>query len=171
MKQLVLLFSLCSIVVIQANAQHRGSSADYSNAIGVRGNVLGIVGATYQHLFTEHHAFEGIIYTNTNRRSNVTMTALYEYHFEIGAPHFQLYAGGGVHLGIYDRWDYDRDKYWDHGNGQYASPGMDGIIGVEYKFANLPLVVSADLKPYVNFVGGTEHMAEEMGGVSARFTF
>ena len=170
MKQLVLLFSLCTVMAFQANAQRRGSATDYVNAVGVRVNPW-LVGATFQHFFTENHAFETIASTNVSRRTNVTFTALYEYHFDLGDTPLRMYAGGGVHVGVYDRWDYDRDRYWKHGDGSYATPGVDGIIGLEYKFKKIPLVISGDLKPYVNFVGGTHHIGEEIGGASARYTF
>lgn len=170
MKQLVLLVSLFTVLGFQADAQRRKSGVDYVNAVGIRVNPW-LVGGTFQHFFTENHAFEGLVTTNVSKNTNVTFTALYEYHFDLGDTPLRMYAGGGVHVGIYDRWDYDNDDWYRHGNGTYVTPGLDGIIGLEYKFKKIPLVVSGDLKPYFHFVNGTRHIGQEIGGASARYTF
>lgn len=179
MKKLVFLLSLCSIVSFSAMAQHRASGHPtpvedgYSTAIGVRVNPF-LIGFTIKHMFDGGpHSIEGIAATDFNRRGNFTVTALYEYNLNIVPQHkeWSLFFGGGVHLGIYDRWDFDHDRYVKDGNGAYASPGIDGIIGVSYTFKKIPLNLSADLKPYVNFVGPTNYLGEQMGGVSARYTF
>jgi len=173
MKQIVLLLSLITLMTVQADAQKRssGSVANYRTAVGARVNPW-IIGGTIKHFIAGPHAIEGLITTNYNRNKNVTFTGLYEYHIApFPKPEFVLYFGGGAHVGLYDRREYDRDGYIRHGDGTYATPGLDGIVGLEYKFKKIPLVVSADLKPYFNFNGGTHFVGEEIGGASARFTF
>lgn len=173
MKQLVLLFSLCTLMAVQANAQRRGTAAssNYQTAVGLRVNPW-LVGGTIKHFIAGPHAIEGLITTNVSNRSNVTFTFLYEYHIApFPKPEFRLYFGGGAHVGIYDRRDYDNDRWFEHGDGTYVTPGLDGIVGLEYKFKKIPLVVSGDLKPYFNFTGGTHFVGEEIGGASVRYTF
>jgi hypothetical protein len=174
MKQLVLLFSLITMMAVTADAQKRRSSSGsfgYETAVGLRVNPW-IVGGTIKHFIAGPHAIEGLITTNVSNRRNVTFTALYEYHIApFPKPEFHLYFGGGAHVGLYDRRDYDTDEYFRHGDGTYVSPGLDGIVGIEYKFKKIPLVVSADLKPYFNFNGGTNFFGEEIGGASVRYTF
>ncbi|WP_212005802.1 hypothetical protein [Chitinophaga sp. HK235] len=174
MKKVVLLFSLIALLAVQANAQKKksyGSSVEnYNTALGIRVNPW-VVGFTIKHFIQGPHAIEGLVTTNHEHRANVTVTGLYEYHWNIGKPELNMYAGGGAHIGFYDRRDYDWDRYIDKGKGTYVSPGLDGIIGIEYTFKNIPLNLSADLKPYVQFVGPTNFIGEEIGGLSARFTF
>ncbi|SFE88171.1 hypothetical protein SAMN05518672_111151 [Chitinophaga sp. CF118] len=173
MKQLVLFFGLFAMITVQASAQKRGgdSPANYSTAIGVRVNPY-LVGFTVKHFITGPHAIEGLVTSNVSRNRNATITGLYEYNWNVfGKSEFVMYAGGGAHVGFYDRYDYDYDNYYRHGDGTYATAGLDGIFGLEYTFRKIPLVVSADLKPYFNFSGGTHHMGEEIGGISARYTF
>jgi len=177
MKKVVLLFSLIAMLTIQANAQKKKSfsnsdPSNYTTALGVRLNPW-IVGFTIRHFIQGPHAIEGLVTTNHSKRNNVTITGLYEYNWNIGLPELNMYVGGGAHLGFYDRQDYDWSRYEDkhYKNGTYVSPGLDGIIGVEYTFKKFPLNISADLKPYVQFVGPTNYMGEEIGGVSARYTF
>jgi len=172
MKQLVLFFGLFAMISFQASAQKRSSSiANYSTALGVRVNPF-LVGFTVKHFITGPHAIEGIVSTNVSEQQNITFTGLYEYHWNVfDQKEFLMYAGGGAHIGAYDRYDYYRDDYNRNGKGSYVTAGLDGIIGVEYTFRKIPLVVSADLKPYVNFTGGVHHFGEEVGGISARYTF
>jgi hypothetical protein len=170
MKQLVLFFGLFAMISIQASAQ-KSDPSNYTTALGVRVNPY-LIGFTVKHFITGPHAIEGIVSTNFSRQQNVTVTGLYEYNWNVfGKKEFVMYAGGGVHVGIYDRYDYYTDDYYRHGDGTYAAVGLDGIFGLEYKFNKIPLVVSADLKPYVNFNNGTHHVGEEIGGISARYTF
>ncbi len=172
MKQLVLLLSLCTMMAVQANAQRRGSASfGYQTAVGLRVNPW-LVGGTIKHFISGPHAIEGLITTNVSNRRNVTFTGLYEYHIApFPKPEFHLYFGGGAHVGIYDRRDYYNDDWNRHGDGTYVTPGLDGIVGIEYKFKKIPLVVSGDLKPYFNFTGGTHFVGEEIGGASVRYTF
>jgi hypothetical protein len=171
MKQLVLLFSLCTLLAVQANAQKGGNPANYETAIGARVNPW-LIGFTVKHFVKGPHAFEGLVVHNLDNRKNVTFTFLYEYHWNVfGIREFNMYAGGGAHLGIYDRRDYDWDRYVRHGDGTYVAPGLDGIFGLEYKFKKIPLVVSADVKPYFHFTGGNDFIGEEIGGASVRYTF
>ncbi|MET6996243.1 hypothetical protein [Chitinophaga defluvii] len=180
MKKVVLFMSLFALVAIQANAQRKpvkrssysnSSVADYHTALGMRVNPW-IVGFTIKHFIKGPHAIEGIVSTNHERNNNVTMTGLYEYHWNVfGKSEFNMYAGGGVHVGIYDRFDYDRDRWVRDGKGTYATAGLDGIFGLEYTFKKIPLNLSADLKPYFHFSGQTNFFGEEIGGISARYTF
>ncbi|MBC9931866.1 hypothetical protein [Chitinophaga qingshengii] len=174
MKKVVLFLSLFALLAVQANAQKKKSYGNnvenYNTALGIRLNPW-VVGFTIKHFIQGPHAIEGIVSTNHEHKANVTITGLYEYHWNIGRPELNMYAGGGAHIGFYDRRDYDWDRYVDKGKGTYVSPGLDGIIGVEWTFKKIPLNLSADLKPYVQFVGPTNYIGEEIGGVSARFTF
>jgi hypothetical protein len=173
MKQIVLLFSLFTLMAVQANAQKGGAGApaNYQTAVGLRVNPW-LVGGTIKHFISGPHAIEGLVTTNVSNKNNVTFTFLYEYHIApFPKPEFLLYFGGGAHLGIYDRFDYDRDRWYRDGDGTYLTPGLDGIVGIEYKFKKIPLVVSADLKPYFHFNGGTNFVGEEIGGASVRYTF
>ncbi len=179
MKKIVFIFSLCGLISFGAKAQQRSHASfnntvgtDYNTAIGVRGNPY-LIGFTVKHFIEGPHAVEGIIATDVNRNANVTFTGLYEYNWKFipDQPEWSLFFGGGIHFGFYDRLDFDWDRYVKHGHGSYATGGLDAIAGVSYTFKNLPINVSADLKPYVNFGDPTNHMAEQMGGISARYTF
>ena len=173
MKQLVLFFGLFTMITVQASAQKRSSATDanYSTALGLRVNPF-LIGFTAKHFITGPHAIEGLITTNVSTNRNVTFTGLYEYHWQFTKmKEFLMYAGGGAHVGAYDRYDYYTDGYFRDGDGTYVTGGLDGIFGVEYTFPKIPLVVSADVKPYFNFNGGARHFGEDLVGLSARYIF
>jgi hypothetical protein len=172
----MLLFGVLSLMAFQANAQRRtsgGSPGDYNTALGLRVNPW-LAGFTVKHFIQGPHAIEGIVhhyFENGDDASNVTFTGLYEYHWNVfGKSEWNMYAGGGAHIGFW------RDYYWDNNgrrrnDGTDVAVGLDGIFGVEYTFKNIPLNLSADLKPYVNFNGYNDFLGEQIGGFSVRYTF
>jgi hypothetical protein len=175
MKRAALFLGLFALLATQANAQRLrggGDPSNYQTALGARMNPW-IIGFTIKHFIAGPHAIEGLAYTNFDKGNNATFVGLYEYHWKVTPQHpeFVMYAGGGAHIGFYDRHDYYWDDYVRHGDGTYVTGGLDGIIGVEYTFKKIPLNISADLKPFFNFSGGTHFFGEEIGGASVRYTF
>ncbi|RAJ00364.1 hypothetical protein LX64_04067 [Chitinophaga skermanii] len=171
----MLIFGVMLFVALQSNAQKRNYSnssvGNYNTAIGVRVNPWSI-GFTAKHFIAGPHAIEGIVshqfagYDN----ANVTITGLYEYHWNVfGKKEWNMFAGGGLHGGAY------KTDYWDNGRRKDGDTkgvfGLDAIWGVEYTFKNIPLTLQGDLKPYVNFTGGHDYYGEQIFGASARFTF
>lgn len=76
-----------------------------------------------------------------------TFSVLYEWNYDLGNPFgsgkgFNLYTGPGAHLGTEKR-----------KNNYYLQFGVEGIVGVEYKFG-IPLAVSVDFKPAFTFIYG-----------------
>ena len=68
------------------------------------------------------------------------------------SDNFRLYYGYGVHAGF----TYTNSHKFLNREYRYDwmfSPffGMDGIIGIEYYFPEVPILVAADLKPYFEF--------------------
>ena len=107
----------------------------YITAAGVRlggGNY----GITVQQLVAPRVTLEGIAGLGTREYSG---TVLGEYHFGILGPSLNYYVGAGGHLG------HNKDT------GNFN--GLDGIVGVEYKVAFLPLALSFDFKPSLEFGG------------------
>lgn len=84
-----------------------------------------------------------------NSREKV-ITGLYEYHRPLlfKWKSFNTYIGMGGHVGFYKN---------DTLNSTFT--GLDGIVGVEYKFPLLPFTVCADFKPAFNFNHPVEEQA------------
>lgn len=66
-------------------------------------------------------------------------TVLGEYHFGILGPSLNYYFGAGGHIG--------------NNKDTGGFNGLDGLVGVEYKVAFLPIVLSFDFKPTWEFKG------------------
>jgi len=124
----------------------------YRNAFGVRiGETSGL---TYNHIFGGGNAVEGILdfspYT-------VGITGLYEKYLNTGVAGLNLYLGGGAHINSGN--NRTRTYYFYRGvqyvyvdQPNYSAVGVDGIVGIEYKFKPVPIALSLDVKPY--FEGG-----------------
>jgi hypothetical protein len=151
----------------KAWSQSRYTSRDtYTNSIGLR---LGTEnGITYKHFYRPTWAFEGML---TSGYRALVATALVEKHYEIFKTEgFNLFFGGGAHLGHWGRVAYYRggneDPYY---RTYYDTPsaGIDGIFGVEYKFPDVPFTVGADIKPYIDVFHTDDSWAE--GAISLRY--
>jgi len=113
----------------------------------------------------EHAALEGILRYNGagGVGTNLAFSGLYEYHNEVSSIEgLRWYLGGGGHVNYFS-WDQD-----------YGDPvttfAVVGIVGLEYKFKDLPIAISADWQPaYIlsNDVG----FSAENGGIGVKYTF
>lgn len=146
MKKLVCLIVLAIASMSAAPAQ------DYNWGVGVRiGGDMG--GAAVKYKFNSSDAIEGIFASPW--KGGLTLTALYERHVPIIDQGFNFYYGAGAHTG-------KRAK-------KFAF-GVDGIIGLEYKLRDLPLVFSVDYKPMFNIVEKSKfYLADIAIGIKVAF--
>ncbi len=127
------------------------SAQNYTRDAGLR--VGDFFSATYRVHQNENQAVEGILFIG---RSGATIGIMKE-HFQpaLGQISDNLFFeyGYGVHIGF---------RYTDHYkilNRTYElysfrfSPlfGVDGLIGVEYRFPEFPFLISVDIKPYFEY--------------------
>jgi len=153
-KKIVLVIALFISVFVQA--QNKSASGyNYQTALGVK--VWDGGGITLKHFISDKHALEGIGYF-WNRGARIT--GLYEIYGPInGAPGLRWYIGPGVHIGFYNT------KY---GDGSFA--GIDGVIGLDYKFKDAPINMSLDWQPSFEF-GDNRGFYGNWGGLGIRYTF
>ncbi len=152
MKRISKYFAL--IFVFALIAGEKTVAQDYRNAIGIRLGGL-TSGLNYKHKLSSGNAWEGIA---TFGYRSVLLTGLYEVHRPIESSNGLFwYYGGGGHLGMFS----DRGSYWiykERGNRIYVAekgasiivPGVDFILGMEYKFTNVPISIGIDLKPFID---------------------
>lgn len=140
-----------------------GFAQSYSTGIGLRGGFAS--GITAKHFITEENALEGILSTRWN---GFMITGLYEIqNIAFDTPGLYWYYGFGGHIGF---WDGDVDHRWFDENKSYTVLGIDGVIGLEYAFAEVPFSVSLDWKPAVNIIGFSSFWGDS-GGLSVRYIF
>jgi hypothetical protein len=153
------------MIVNSAKAQ----DFDYDLGIGARvGQAWGVnikYFLKYHPTRIPHYALEGIL---TTRFNGANAVALFEYHHGIfDTEGLNMYIGGGAHIAV---WNSDT-VYWETdrtGFNPYA--GLDGIIGMEYVIAGIPVAVSLDWKPAVNLVSDLNLMIDDIG-LSVRYLF
>jgi hypothetical protein len=142
-------------IVMGSQAQsHSSEGYGYKTALGVK--VWDGAGISLKHFF-DKNAGELIGYF-WNR--GFRLTGLYEIHGDInGAEGLRWYVGPGAHLGFYN------SKY---GGGSVI--GIDGVIGLDYKFNGAPINVSLDWQPSFEFGDGSGFIGS-WGGLGIRYTF
>ena len=149
MKKYIFLIILFVSISVCIQAQN------YNSAIGVRlgPNTANITaGFTLKHFINENTALEAIIGVN----NGLGICGLYEKHFDIEAvKNLQWLAGFGGYVAF---------------TGSNTAIGGAGIIGLDYKFEEIPLNVTLDWKPELNIISKVGFEASGIG-LSARFTF
>ncbi|MDD2195966.1 MAG: hypothetical protein PHW91_02140 [Bacteroidales bacterium] len=141
-----------------ANAQ------DYNTGIGLRGGFSN--GITIKHFVTSKAAFEGII---ASRWRGLELTGLYEIHGRaFNTERLKWFVGFGGHVGFWDG-NYTH-KYWGDSGTSYTVIGIDGILGLEYSFVEVPINIGLDWKPAFNFYGHSGFWADG-GAFSIRYIF
>lgn len=171
MKKLLLFFGIGLACVLTSQiASAKGGKA----GLGLRATPDG-GGFTAKLFFDKHLAFEGQLnaggVTGGLGGPSFNAVGLLTYHIILPDPSWRIFMGGGVHAGVWDRgWRYvsSEGRYIDDNR---AILGIDGIGGVEYVFKKIPLGLSADIKPAINFLSEAEFFNHNMVGVSARFYF
>lgn len=144
------------LIVTSVFSQSRSTrSSSYRTALGVK--VWDGGGISFKHFVSDKNAIELIGYF-WNRGSRIT--GLYEIHGPVtGAQGLQWYIGPGAHIGFYNT------KY---GDGAFA--GIDGVLGLDYKFNGAPINISIDWQPSIEF-GDNRGFVGSWGGLGIRYTF
>ncbi|MDN3668857.1 hypothetical protein QWY93_05905 [Echinicola jeungdonensis] len=157
-KAIIAVFALMVIVLCnEAEAQ------TYRTGVGLRAGVTN--GLTVKHFLERDDAIEGILHT---RWRGLLITGLYEKHRNVREIRgLRWFYGGGLHLGS---WGRDSDHPFGNPDRDYTIFGIDGIIGLDYKFVDAPVNLSLDYKPAFNLSGYSGWWGDEIA-LSIRFTF
>lgn len=139
-----------------------GKAQNYNTGIGLRGGFTS--GLTIKHFIGPKSALEGII---ASRWRGISLTGLYEYHNRaLNIDRLQWFIGFGGHVGF---WNGDYAKWGTPGNA-YTVIGLDGILGLEYSFLEVPVSLGIDWKPAFNLYGHSGFWVDE-GAISIRYIF
>ncbi len=153
-KFLIVTLLVTALIISQAQSRSTNSYS-YRTALGVK--VWDGAGISLKHFFNGNNAGELIGYFWSR---GARFTGLYEIHGDFsGAPGLKWYIGPGAHIGFYNT------KY---GDGAFA--GIDGVIGLDYKFRGAPINMSIDWQPSFEFGDGRGFVGS-WGGLGIRYTF
>lgn len=150
-KILLLLFFVVSLNVVMAQ-NRTANSTEYKTAIGIK--VWNGAGISLKTFITEKNALEFIGYFD---RYGTRISGLYEFHGNLSSEGaLKWYIGPGVHVGLYKG---------------ITAVGIDGIVGIDYKFTNMPLNLALDWQPTVELGTGSRNgFIGNWGGFAIRFT-
>ncbi len=172
MKKKFLLILTTLIISVASIAQ----DGDYKNAIGLRGGggYYDLISASYKTFLTSSGALELNLgfrpytysYLSSYNWFNLSLSASYQHHFPIGAVEgLRWFVGGGATA--YNTFSKFED-YKGFGLGVFPTGGVD------YKFGNIPLNVSADLRPTISIIKPYAFYSSFYAGnvgASIRYTF
>lgn len=146
-----------SLIFLLAGAK---AQSTYDRAIGIK--FPGGFAITYKQFLNDTHNVEGeAMFFDHGFRA----VALYEFNFDIeGVEGLRWFVGPGVHVGFWN------NKYQKSENVNSAGFGIDGILGLDYKIAKLPVNVSLDWQPALDLIGSSSATAA-YGGIGVRYTF
>lgn len=160
MKKIV--FALLLVAAI--GSFNKISAQDYKTALGVR---LSSSAATVnnsislKHFINQNTAVEGLF----SFGDPLALGVLFEINKPINETGIQWYYGGGGYLAFIKSYNVNKQK-----NETNTNVGAQGVLGLDYKFANLPLNLSLDWKPELNLVTDINFEPSAIG-FTARFTF
>ena len=157
---------LCSFLLVSGICFVTSVSAQdsYKTALGVRLSSSAPMvsnSISLKHFLNDKAAVEALF----SFGDPLALGALYELHKPIGSSGIQWYYGGGGYLGFVKT--YNPTKNRDETNTNF---GAMGVVGLDYKFVNLPLNLSLDWKPELNIVRDINFEPAAVG-FTARFTF
>jgi hypothetical protein len=144
-------FQLSGLLFLLAALSQHASAQKYNTALGARLG-SGNYGITLQQRVASRVTIEAIAGLREREYSG---TVLGEYHFGILGPSLNYYFGAGGHLG--------------HNKDTGGFSGLDALVGIEYKIAFLPVAVSFDFKPTLEF--GSDDYARFPTAFSIRYVF
>jgi len=135
---------------------------DYQTGIGLRFGLAN--GLSVKHFLSDATAVEGIL---TTRWEGFMVTGLFQVHNQLSPQGLSWYYGAGAHLGFFGGYD---DHPWFDDDRDYMVLGIDGVIGLEYVFSEIPLSISLDWKPAINLSGHSGFWGDD-GGLAVRYVF
>ncbi len=148
------------IITIGFITQAQNIGSEYKTALGIKFYPTAV---SIKRFTTKKIALEGLGYFWND---GVRFTGLYEIHKDIvGAPGLMWYVGPGAHIGF---WSNKWKTIFPTRNGGIAI-GIDGVLGLDYKFSSVPVNLSLDWQPSFNFVG-YNYFEGGWGGLGIRYT-
>ncbi|MEI9934311.1 MAG: hypothetical protein WDM71_05545 [Ferruginibacter sp.] len=141
------------VAVIKVNAQDKGTA--YTTAVGIK--LAPATALTVKHFINDDNAIEGLASFWSH---GFRLTGLYEFHHDISdMDGLKWYVGPGIHFSAYG------SKYYGGG----STVGVDGVLGLDYKFDEAPINLSLDWQPSVDF--GSYDGFDDWFGLGIRYTF
>ena len=168
MKKIQILCALLVIFFVRGSATAQPLDWEVPQfAIGIRANPDG-AGITAKYFIIPQVSFEAMVNASGGKYSDygpgTSFVGLVEYNFIFNNPSFRIFLGPGVHAASFR-------QYADIKEPRVSATGLDGIIGAEYVFTEVPIGISIDAKPAFNFYNGITAFPDNVFGLAVRYYF
>jgi hypothetical protein len=160
MKKILFTFFIVAVL----NSLNTAIAQDYKTALGIRLSSSAAMqnnSVSIKQFITERTAIEGLI----SFGDPLSFGALVEFHKPFSASGLKYYYGAGGYLAFIKTYNPNKQI-----NETDANFGAQGVVGLDYKFSNVPLNISLDWKPELNIVTDINFEPAAIG-FTARFTF
>lgn len=151
MKRITLIFAITCLMVM---VKQQATAQNYRLALGIRmSNSTPTINTSFsgKYFITERSAVEGLV----SFGSRFGMGALLELHQPLAAEGLTWFYGAGAYVGF-----QDHDTYL----------GPTGVLGLDYKFPNVPVNLSLDWKPELDIIPDINFVPDAFA-LTVRFTF
>jgi hypothetical protein len=164
MKKIALLFSM--VVFLGISSQSHAQA--YDKAIGLRFGYP--LAASFKFFISEPAAIE--IYAGYRSYGGgdwkyFNVGGMYQVHKPISSVDgLSWYYGGGVSI-----WFFSYADYWNvlYDNPSTTGFGINGALGLDYRFADAPINLSVDWLPTFRISGYDDGFGGDNGALSARY--
>lgn len=151
MKSTVKIFTLAALLLLMSKT----NAQEVYQSVGYR---FGGSGVAYNYIEDQFRGFELMV---NFKEHGVQFTGLIQEYRPVKTDRINnlyLYYGAGGHAGykgsevLYTATDDDGNCYCSSTYRYNPVIGVDGIVGWQYQFSSIPLTLSLDYKPYLEFL-------------------
>jgi hypothetical protein len=156
-------FILPAMIAVSLVAVTALNAQDYKTALGVRLSSASAAvnnSISIKHFINDRAAIEGLF----SFGDPLAFGAMLEIHKPLAASGLSWFYGGGGYLSFLKTYNVNQQK-----NEIDPNFGAMGVLGLDYKFANVPLNLSLDWKPELNLVSDINFEPAAVG-FTVRFT-
>jgi hypothetical protein len=109
--------------------------------------------AMYRQFSNDDEAVEGMVFVGNGGMTFAVMKEFFQPALGQISENLFFEYGFGSHIGFRytDHYKVLNRTYWLEDHHFTPLLGIDGILGVEYRFPDLPVCLSVDIKPYFEF--------------------
>lgn len=149
------------LIIIAALTISAASFAqDYNRAIGLRFG--GGASVNYREFISNSNSYQidlGLDNLFSSEHLNLLVSGTYLWHWGTEVAGLGFYAGPGASIGLH---------IGKESNALALS--IDGLVGIEYKIAKVPLAISLDYRPQIGLVPEFQFYAYGVG-LGIKYTF
>ncbi len=162
------------LLVLTITYYSNSSAQDYKTSIGYKDGIG--PGVMIKRLLPNESAFSAQAIIKDGGFSIGGFRTFHEVAFPKKSSKFFFYYGYGTHFRYY-RYYKSRNLFTPFSptikhKGNYFAFGLDGVVGLEYRFLKYPFVLASDFNPNFEFGGATYFKVNmDMYTVSIAYTF